>query len=195
MTRSGLCVAGVVALASMLSAQAPAPAVARKARPRLRPGHGQARSRARAAAARAATPPPPSRNTASSATAPRSPKPASASRSWSGSSRSGTSWQDWEKVAEMLETGMMPPLEATEQPTDAERKAAAAWIRDVVEGLRNRARGRARARDRPPADQRRIRLRGPRPDRHRRQGRHRCVERLGRRRGVRQLRRCPVRAG
>ena len=29
----------------------------------------------------------------------------------------------------MLETGMMPPLEATEQPTDAEREATAAWIR------------------------------------------------------------------
>ena len=32
----------------------------------------------------------------------------------------------------MLETGMMPPLEATEQPTDAERKATAAWIRASV---------------------------------------------------------------
>ena len=27
---------------------------------------------------------------------------------------------------------MMPPLEATEQPTDAERKATAAWIRSAV---------------------------------------------------------------
>jgi hypothetical protein len=37
--------------------------------------------------------------------------------------------EHWEKVADMLETGMMPPLEATEQPTDAERAATAAWIR------------------------------------------------------------------
>ncbi len=29
----------------------------------------------------------------------------------------------------MLETGMMPPLEATEQPTDAERASAARWVR------------------------------------------------------------------
>jgi len=42
-----------------------------------------------------------------------------------------TQWQDWEKVAEMLETGMMPPLEA-EQPTDAERVATAAWIRESL---------------------------------------------------------------
>jgi hypothetical protein len=35
---------------------------------------------------------------------------------------------DWERIAEMLETGMMPPLEA-EQPPDPERTAAARWIR------------------------------------------------------------------
>ena len=41
----------------------------------------------------------------------------------------GTHSEQWEKIAEMLETGMMPPLEADEQPTDAERAATAAWIR------------------------------------------------------------------
>ncbi len=41
----------------------------------------------------------------------------------------GTEWQQWEKVAEMLENGEMPPLEATEQPTDAERASAARWVR------------------------------------------------------------------
>ena len=40
-----------------------------------------------------------------------------------------TDADDWEKIAEMLETGMMPPLEADEQPTDEERAATAAWIR------------------------------------------------------------------
>ena len=40
-----------------------------------------------------------------------------------------TDADDWEKIAEMLEAGMMPPLDAEEQPTDAERAAAAAWIR------------------------------------------------------------------
>ena len=44
----------------------------------------------------------------------------------------GEHWQQWEKVAEMLETGLMPPLEADEQPTDTERAAAAAWIRDSL---------------------------------------------------------------
>ena len=36
-----------------------------------------------------------------------------------------TDADDWEKIAEMLETGMMPPLEADEQPTDEERAATA----------------------------------------------------------------------
>jgi len=41
----------------------------------------------------------------------------------------GVQPESWEKMAEMLETGMMPPLEASDQPTDGERTAAAAWIR------------------------------------------------------------------
>jgi mono/diheme cytochrome c family protein len=44
----------------------------------------------------------------------------------------GTQSNDWERMAEMLESGMMPPLEATEQPTDAERAAAAGWIRSAL---------------------------------------------------------------
>jgi hypothetical protein len=44
----------------------------------------------------------------------------------------GEHWQQWEKVAEMLETGMMPPIEADEQPTDDERAATASWIRDSL---------------------------------------------------------------
>ena len=36
---------------------------------------------------------------------------------------------DWEKIADMLEAGMMPPLDADEQPTDEERAVTAAWIR------------------------------------------------------------------
>jgi Protein of unknown function (DUF1587)/Planctomycete cytochrome C len=41
----------------------------------------------------------------------------------------GADWQDWERVAEMLESDIMPPLEASEFPADAERAAAIAWIR------------------------------------------------------------------
>ena len=41
----------------------------------------------------------------------------------------GEHWQEWEKVAEMLESGLMPPLEASEHPTDSERERTAAWIR------------------------------------------------------------------
>ncbi len=41
----------------------------------------------------------------------------------------GTDADHWEKVAEMLEAGMMPPLDADAHPSDAERASAAAWIR------------------------------------------------------------------
>lgn len=44
----------------------------------------------------------------------------------------GTHWQDWERVAGMLEAGMMPPLDADEQPSDAERAAAASWVRNAI---------------------------------------------------------------
>jgi mono/diheme cytochrome c family protein len=44
----------------------------------------------------------------------------------------GVQPDSWEKVAEMLETGQMPPLEASDQPTDSERSAAAAWIRSSL---------------------------------------------------------------
>jgi hypothetical protein len=44
----------------------------------------------------------------------------------------GAHWQQWEKVAEMLETGTMPPIDADLHPTDAERTATAAWIRDSL---------------------------------------------------------------
>ena len=41
----------------------------------------------------------------------------------------GAPSEDWERVAEMLETGVMPPLDADQQPTDAERASAVQWIR------------------------------------------------------------------
>ena len=42
----------------------------------------------------------------------------------------GARWQDWERIAEMLEGGKMPPPdEATVFPTDDERARAAGWIR------------------------------------------------------------------
>jgi mono/diheme cytochrome c family protein len=43
-----------------------------------------------------------------------------------------TDADDWDKVAEMLENGMMPPVEAEAQPSDAERAAMAAWIRSTL---------------------------------------------------------------
>ena len=44
----------------------------------------------------------------------------------------GANWQDWERVADMLESGKMPPKEATLFPTDDERRAAASWIRASI---------------------------------------------------------------
>lgn len=113
MKRSGFYVLLLVALASvasMMSAQSPAPRrVATAAKPSMPPQtfekycfecHGTAK-----------------------------PEAGLSIRKLVGRPSVGTEWQQWEKVAEMLETGMMPPLEATEQPTDVERASAARWVR------------------------------------------------------------------
>jgi mono/diheme cytochrome c family protein len=44
----------------------------------------------------------------------------------------GANWQDWERIADMIESGKMPPKEATLFPTDNERTAASAWIRSSL---------------------------------------------------------------
>ena len=41
-------------------------------------------------------------------------------------------WQHWERIAEALEDGAMPPDDATRFPTDDERAGAAAWIRGAM---------------------------------------------------------------
>ena len=41
-------------------------------------------------------------------------------------------WQHWERIAEALEDGAMPPEDATRFPTDHERAGAAAWIRGAM---------------------------------------------------------------
>ena len=105
-----------------------------------------------------------------------------------------TDADDWEKIAEMLETGMMPPLEADEQPTDEERAATAAWIRTSLKAYETDHAGEpghVTVRRLTSAE---YLVRGSRSDWHRHQGGHRYVERLGWRRGIRKLRRCPVRA-
>src|SRR5436190_21832863 len=44
----------------------------------------------------------------------------------------GEYWDDWNKVAEMLESGDMPPQDKADLfPTDDERTAATTWIRSV----------------------------------------------------------------
>ncbi len=44
----------------------------------------------------------------------------------------GVHAHEWERIAEMLETGQMPPVEA-EQPSDEERISAARWIRSSLD--------------------------------------------------------------
>ena len=96
----------------------------------------------------------------------------------------------------MLETRQMPPPDDAEAfPSDAERAAAAAWIRSVAARVRSGARRRAGTRHGPAADERRVRLRHPRSDGHGHQDRRRRLQRRRRRRRLRQLRRRAVRAG
>jgi mono/diheme cytochrome c family protein len=44
----------------------------------------------------------------------------------------GEGWEDWELVAEAIETGVMPPEDASEMPTDEQREASAAWVRETL---------------------------------------------------------------
>src|SRR5688572_5280054 len=130
MTRSGLCAAGIVALASLLSAQAPAVAPRRASaeRPPLAPAHAP-----RPAAARpSAIPPSTFQKYCFECHGTKKPEAGLSIQKLVTGFSIGAHWQQWEKLAEMLETGMMPPIEADEHPTDAERAATASWIRESL---------------------------------------------------------------
>ncbi len=129
MTRSGLCVAGTVALASLLSAQAPAVVSPRPvAMSALLPAHPPGKAAARPTA----IPPATFQKYCFECHGTKKPEAGLSIQKLVNGFSIGAHWQQWEKVAEMLETGLMPPLDADEQPTDAERTAAAAWIRESL---------------------------------------------------------------
>jgi len=107
MKRLGFCGAVLLALASMMSAQTPAPR----------------------RAVVAATAPQTFQKYCFECHGTKKPEADLSIERLIGQSSIGAHSQDWERVAEMLEAGLMPPLEATEHPTDAERAAAARWIR------------------------------------------------------------------
>jgi hypothetical protein len=126
MIRSGLSVAGVVALASILSAQAPASAPRRAAAtPAPRPAHTP-----RPAAPRpSAVPPATFQKYCFECHGTKNPEAGLSIEKLVTGFSIGAHWQQWEKVAEMLETGLMPPIDAEEFPEDPERAATAAWVR------------------------------------------------------------------
>ena len=134
MTRSGFCAASLVALASMLSAhghQAPpdqGSASAAAARPRLVSAHRPPSATPRVSA----SPPAAFQKYCYECHGRTKPEGGLSIATLVDRFSIGAHWQQWEKVAEMLETGMMPPLEADEQPTDAERSATAGWIRQSL---------------------------------------------------------------
>ncbi len=53
----------------------------------------------------------------------------------------GASWQDWERVAEMIDSGKMPPDEATLFPNNDERAAATTWIRGSLKAYEDKYAG------------------------------------------------------
>jgi hypothetical protein len=126
MIRSGLSVAGVVTLASILSAQAPASAPRRAAAtPAPRPAHTP-----RPAAPRpSAVPPATFQKYCFECHGTKNPEAGLSIEKLVTGFSIGAHWQQWEKVAEMLETGLMPPIDAEEFPEDPERAATAAWVR------------------------------------------------------------------
>lgn len=44
----------------------------------------------------------------------------------------GEGWEDWQLIAEAVETGVMPPDDAKEMPSDEEREASAAWVHETL---------------------------------------------------------------
>ncbi len=120
MTRLGFCTALVLAGASIVAAQAPAPQRANAAPTRphaFRPPetfekycfecHGASKKKGGVSLDRLIR--------------------------QSSQSSVGAYWDDWNKVADMLETGQMPPPDDAESfPTDAERAATAAWVRSTL---------------------------------------------------------------
>ena len=137
MTRSASCAAAMVALASLLSlsAQAPtsAPPRAAAALRRDLAVAGRLHSPRPAEAGRpSAVPPAAFQKYCFECHGTKKPEAGLSIQKLVTGFSIGAHWQQWEKVAEMLEAGLMPPLEADEQPTDAERAATAAWIRDSL---------------------------------------------------------------
>jgi hypothetical protein len=122
MKRLGFCAAGLLGLASLMSAQSPVPVATGTTRLAPRPVH-----------ARAA--PAPSRifqEYCFECHGTRDPAAhLSIERlvSKADPTSVGANWQDWERVADMLERGKMPPDDATVFPSDRERGEAAGWIR------------------------------------------------------------------
>jgi Protein of unknown function (DUF1592)/Protein of unknown function (DUF1588)/Protein of unknown function (DUF1587)/Protein of unknown function (DUF1595)/Protein of unknown function (DUF1585)/Planctomycete cytochrome C len=53
----------------------------------------------------------------------------------------GANWLDWERVADMIESGKMPPDEATLFPSNDERAAAMTWIRSSLKAYEDKYAG------------------------------------------------------
>jgi hypothetical protein len=121
MTRSALCAACLAALASIISAQSPAFSARKPAAPQ--------------------TPPATFQKYCFECHGTRKPEAGLSIEQLVGKFSIGAHWQEWEKVADMLDTGMMPPLDADEHPTDAERASAAAWIRDSLKDYEDKHAG------------------------------------------------------
>jgi hypothetical protein len=117
MKRLGFGVAATLALASVLSAQAPAPAPA---------GHP-------AASESPATAPPTFEKYCFECHGAYKPEAGLSIQRLLGQPSVGPSSPQWEKVIEMLDTGAMPPEDASQFPTDAERASAAAWVRSSLQ--------------------------------------------------------------
>ncbi len=130
MKRLGFCLASLCGLAAFISAQAqsrpPAPAPA-PAPPAVAPP--------RTAAPAAASPAAPQtfKKYCFECHGLKDPEAGLSIENLVGQSSVGAHSDDWERVAGMLEEGLMPPPEATHFPTDAERSAAVGWIRTSLD--------------------------------------------------------------
>ena len=126
MKRPGLCIALSLAVVSVISAQTP---VSRRSVSTPAPVAPPAAPSARAVAKPSSIPPDTFQKYCYECHGTKKPEAGLSIAKLVNPFSIGVHADQWEKIAEMLESGMMPPLEADEQPSDAERASAAAWIR------------------------------------------------------------------
>ncbi len=149
MKRLGFCAALLVPLAALLSARSPSASGGVPARPGPVPAHAVKSAAARPVPAHATVPDAPAAPDVfkdycfecHGTDKPKGDLSIEKLMDQPSAVSVGANWNDWERIADMVESGKMPPKEATLFPTDAERAAATTWIRSSLKSFEDKYAG------------------------------------------------------